>query len=357
MTNEPSPTQVLVRPEVTEFVERVRAHLQDLEPDERDELVGGLEADLSEKLADGMALGDPESYARELRAAAGLPARRRSVTGDLPRTVGGILDAARSWFLGLMARPGLRTVWDVVVALRPAWWVARAWIAVTALDIATGSWEEVSVVPSLGVPGAGEVALAVAVVVSALVGMDRLWPGSGAERGTASRVTLLVVNAVAVLAPMTWGLPYPAYVGYGFDYYSYDDYSAGYSDAQRENRGLQLDGDPVHNVFPYDAEGRPLHGVQLVDQDGDLLAVGAGSSARGRGDDRTVGCPAFNGRTPVYNVFPLAETRLRRGTCETATDAADAVFPDPPLASLPRVTDRPGDGAPTETGRVSPRAR
>lgn len=357
MTNEPSDTQVLVRPEVTAFVEEVRAHLQDLDADDRDELVGGLEADLSEKLADGIPLGDPEAYARELRAAAGLPARRRSVVGDLPRTAGGILDAARAWFLGVVGRPGVRPAWDVVVALRPAWWVARAWIAVTALDIATGGWEEISVVPSLGAPGVGEAALAAAVVLSTLAGMGRLWPGSGPERGTASRVALLAVNAVAVIAPLTWGLPYPAYVGYGFDYYSYDDYSAGYDDAQRENRGLRLDGEPVHNVFPYDTAGRPLHGVQLVDEDGDLLAVGPGWSARGRGDDRTVGCPAFNGRTPVFNVFPLAETQLRRGTCETEADAQEAEFPAHPLASLPPVTAQPGDLAPAESERVPPRRR
>ncbi|NYJ03075.1 hypothetical protein HNR19_003773 [Nocardioides thalensis] len=351
MTTEPNDTQVLVRPEVATFVEEVRARLADLDADDRDELLGGLEADLSDQLADGTPLGDPAAYAAELRAAAGLPARRRSVTGDLPRTVGGILDAARAWFLGLVGRPGLRPAWDVVVALRPAWWVARAWIAVTALDIATGGWEEISVVPSLGVPGVGEVVLVAAVVMSTLVGLGRLWPGSGPERSTASRISLLLVNAVAVLAPMTWSLPYPAYVGYGFDYY--DDYGAGYNDAQRENKGLRLDGDPVRNVFAYDLQGRPLPGVQLVDQDGDLLAAGPGSNARGRGEGRVVGCPAFNGRTAVYNVFPLAETRLRRGTCESEDAGSDAAFPEFPLASLPPVTNRPGDGAPTVLGRTS----
>ena len=65
--------------DVNEYVQQVRAELADLPPDDVEELTGGLEADLAERLAespDGLAgLGSPQVYAAELRSAAGLPAR------------------------------------------------------------------------------------------------------------------------------------------------------------------------------------------------------------------------------------------------------------------------------------------
>ena len=64
---------------VHEYVERVRAALADLPPEDLDELTGGLEADLREQAGElppgpdlAAAFGAPTAYA-ELRAAAGLP--------------------------------------------------------------------------------------------------------------------------------------------------------------------------------------------------------------------------------------------------------------------------------------------
>ena len=69
---------VQTSPAVAAFVAQVRARLGDLTEEEREELLGGLEADLAERLAEGeAALGDPAAYAAELRAAAGLEARPR----------------------------------------------------------------------------------------------------------------------------------------------------------------------------------------------------------------------------------------------------------------------------------------
>ena len=56
----------------------MREHLADLTEEERDELLDGLEADLSEQLDAGDALPEPASYAAELRAAAGIPVPTRS---------------------------------------------------------------------------------------------------------------------------------------------------------------------------------------------------------------------------------------------------------------------------------------
>jgi len=66
-------TRLEVRPEVADFLDKVRARLSDLTDEEREELLGGLEADLSELVSDGGSvaeLGDPRAYADELRSAA-----------------------------------------------------------------------------------------------------------------------------------------------------------------------------------------------------------------------------------------------------------------------------------------------
>lgn len=74
------------------FAAAVRERLSDLPTDEVDELLDGLQGDLTERLAESAdagdvgtgELGDPEAYADELRQAAGLPSgamrtRRRRV--------------------------------------------------------------------------------------------------------------------------------------------------------------------------------------------------------------------------------------------------------------------------------------
>lgn len=67
------------------FTAAVRARLSDLTPEELDELLDGLQGDLTERLADEAGdLGDPRDYADELRQAAGLP-DRGTRNGKRPR--------------------------------------------------------------------------------------------------------------------------------------------------------------------------------------------------------------------------------------------------------------------------------
>ena len=111
----------------------------DLAEDEREELLDGLEADLSEQVAAGDRLPDPAAYAVELRAAAGVTASRRPAPagGVAPPRRGARPAPGRSGALDV-ARRTTRRVWSVVEALRPAWWVLRAWVAVTLLDQLAG---------------------------------------------------------------------------------------------------------------------------------------------------------------------------------------------------------------------------
>jgi len=311
-----------VRPEVAGFVAKVRTHLTDLSEEECEELVGGLEADLSEQAADGpLVLPDPKQYAEELRAAAGLPVARRFPG---PR-----FGPARTWWFALTGHnQATRQAWALLEALRPAWWVLRAWIAVTLLDQLAGTREYVALWPTLGVPGLGLFLLGVAVVVSVLVGQGRLWPGSGPDRTTLARSVLLALNALAVLAPF-------AFNGDG----SQMESSTVVPYRVRDRLVLHDGRDVVRNIYAYDAAGQPLVGVQLFDQLGRPVDV-APESSMGTGKKREVTCPWLNGATPLFNVFPLPQRLQRHGTC-LSVDPAQAGTPEvhpPPLASVPPAT-------------------
>jgi hypothetical protein len=327
---------------VDQFLTRVREQLADLTQDERDELLDGLEADLSEQLSEGdaAALPDPASYAAELRSAAGLPARRATRSTKVrARTFGAHLVAApdtlRAHWLRLTQRnDASRRVWSLLVAVRPAWWVLRAWIAVTFLDAMAGDAEYVTLVPSLGVTVLGPAVLVAAIVLSVLMGQGQLWPGSGPDRPLAARLTLAGLNVFAILLPLSFTVP----VAQPF-VYAGGSYNSGYY-AGSHRPGLRIGADVVRNIYAYDAEGRPLKGVQLIDQLGRPVAVSPESSM-GRGRDRQVTCPWFNGTTPLFNVFPLPQRTQPRGTCLTDTDPAkvgEQVDHEPPLASLPPAT-------------------
>ncbi|MEV4999975.1 hypothetical protein [Nocardioides sp. LML1-1-1.1] len=324
---------LVLRPEVVAFVEEVRRHLADLDDETRDDLLDGLDADLAEQLADGADLGDPAGYAAELRSAAGLPEprRRRRSIRVAPAE---LLDDARARFLAVAESPRFRPAWELLVTLRPVWWVARAWVAVTALDVAVGPYEYISVVPTLAVPGLGPLALVAAIVVSTLIGLGRLWPAS--LRASQRRYAVLALNTAAVVTPLFLSIPVPAYLGY--DHYDPEYYGSAGEDYYQ--RGLFADGDPVINIFAYDAAGKPIPQVQLVDQDGRPLSVRLRDAAVYDDDSEglRVPCPARNGGAAVTNAFPFAYVRTSiEGRC-TAALAARSVPPTPPLASLPPIT-------------------
>lgn len=334
------------RPEVEAFVAEVRARLADLSDDEREELLGGLEADLSDQLADGAdlreVLGDPAAYAAELRAAAGLPVRERHGRRWLPparppRALGDDLDRVRAWFLATADRHAWSSqAWGVAEAMRPAWWVLRAWLAVTFVDQLAGQWEYVTLVPTLGVPLLGEAVLLVAVVGSVLIGLDRLWPGSGRERPVLARLALLAGNLAVLLLALTFTLPSQ----HGDQYDDWRGFEEGFRQGANQP-GLRVDGDEVRNVFAYNRDGRLIQGAQLFRANGEPLDVRPGDAHLGRGAERTVGCGWFNGTSQLFNVFPLAERPQRLGSCLDEAERRDAgpvATPEPPFAAVPPVT-------------------
>lgn len=321
-------TELPVRPDVATFVARVRELLSDLTEEDRLELTEGLEADLADQVAEqgGGVLGDPEAYARELRAAGGFDpvARRRTLLrGDV-----GLADRVETlqqrWD-DLVARPWFGVVWSLVVTLRPAWWVLRAWAAAVVVARVLPGWYPYGLTWLPGVhAGVGLAILLACVVGSTLVGTGRLWPGGSAS--LVPRTALLLLNIAAVVAvPVINGQ---------LDRLSWDRYSQGYNEAQwnGDGEGVVNRGEQVCNISAYDAEGQPLTGVQLFDQAGRPLAVQCYGQA-----NRTV--PWVLGDVTRWNVFPLGERERPARTAERRADLTGAAFPTPDRATTPEVTN------------------
>jgi hypothetical protein len=344
--NEPT-IRLDTRPEVAAFVEKVRDRLSDLGDEEREELVGGLEADIDELVSDGGSvaeLGDPRAYADELRAAAGLE-RRQTEAGTvgsgflrghgarrrLGERVDAVLDGARRRWAELVGVPALRGPWDLLVTLRPVWWVLRAWVAVQLLALFTQGGSMPTPVPTIGGPVMGSLIWLVAIVVSVQIGRNQVWPGSGAARRTLARVVLLGLNTFAVLMTSLVLSQFPAAGTWESPHYG------GYSEPEP---GLMNQDQWVRNVYPYDAEGNPLTGVQLFDENGNPLVVATWMSEDLDGDGRaSIVYPWLNGEKELFNVFPLPEREQPAWRVERFpnawTSANPPALPTSPLAVVP----------------------
>lgn len=352
-----------VAPEVRLFLARVRRELADLDPEVLSDITDGLEADFTELVEERGpdALGDPVEYAKELRAAAGIPVGAKAPRGFAER-VDGLLDAGHDRFDAAVAKLGelLRTDLGPVVAwLRPLWWIVRAWAA-TWLVSAVFGWGMSS--------AAAVLLLIVAVGVSMFIGAGRVWPGGG--RGTLARAVLLGLNTFAVFVLfMTW-----ANGGGGTDYDrgwndGFNEAGAGYGTPIDEQAGIYSDGKWVSNIYPYDASGKPLTGVQLFDQEGkpidvvtqpECTSTSAAPLPAVTGDeldmaeavctDEMTGEPLqprifypwSNGAAQLYNVFPLP-SRVQPDTALDPNAFADGgedapSIQEPPLASVPKVS-------------------
>jgi len=361
------------------FLTGVRAALADLPAGEVDEILDDVRShlsDLAAELGDALddraladRLGTPARYADELRAAAGYPPpppaaapttgsgrapARLAVVGLIASTLliplGLALGVEVALLLGLLGvvvslpalvsgGPGMRAVAELpavrsLVGHRPrpggpaarfladlqvGWWVVRALLAALVL--------------SLGVSGAWSAALPLALVVVPA----SIWLGRFSQRDR--RVLWLVVplNALAVVvAVLVSGrlVPQPEPV-------SPSTYSP----------GLWQDGDEVRDIRPIGADGVPLSGVYLFDQDGHPIDT-QGNRCDGDYD---------NGSYDTYRDPSTGSARpYPRGTAEygSATGRCVVVPPGPLVVAVPPATVVPTAGPQTSVppGSVEPTA-
>jgi hypothetical protein len=273
-----------VTPEIARFAEGVRAALADLPADEVDDLTEGLEADLTESLAEDLrrTLPDPAAYAAELRLAAGLPGRTAErgalagLTGTWRGARAGVADA-------IGRNPALAAVADFLTVLRPAWWIVRAWLATWLLAAFFGMEN------SYWFDGAWWIVFAASVVVSVQWGRGH-WAFPGLRGLIVAGNLIAVVALLPVLAAADSG---------GYETY--------YSEPSPDvSQGLSMDGQPIENIYAYDASGHPLKGVQLFDVDGKPL-----EPYRDVDVTSLLQTPAtLETGAKAYNVYPLAVTRV-----------------------------------------------
>lgn len=275
------------------FLDEVAGHFGDLPEAERHELLDDLQQHLAELAADDpealdLELVDAGAYARELRRSAGLP---------VAATVG----ARRRWWsrwrervdarlAALASRPQVREVRAFLPALRPAWWVARGWVlvAVTAQLVSGGPWWRHVPIPDRSPVGL-LLALA-AIAVSVRLGRDgrddtRTWRAVD----VAARVALVI----GVLQALTTGL--------AIEYVTV-------SEAEQPWQPPVLrhpDGEPITNLYLFDAQGRPVEDVFVYDGAGKPVDIGQLDEA-GFGHIDSV-YPRSPDGTPLVNRYPLEQ--------------------------------------------------
>jgi hypothetical protein len=293
-------TATLTNP-ISDFATAVRAALSDLPTEEIDELTDGLEADLYEQSLESsdFVLGDPNVYAHELRAAAGLPARRVFSAPPLGRLGAGL--GARWRQLRTQATASIRShpfashTLDFFVAVRPVWWLLRGWVVfkIFAAIVGGGDSDWAPFPHSF----TGLVVLAISLLLSIQWGRGKWLPWVWL------RVVLTIASVVAVFM-------LPVFIGQAGSYVAGASYYYDGADFDIP-QGLQLNGTTVSNVFAYDANGQPLHDVQLFDQDGNPLNVAGDPSNTPwlyQGDGQNVVVPNQSAPGRVgWNVFPLGQ--------------------------------------------------
>lgn len=270
---------------VRSYLEAVRAQLGDLDPEVREHLLSDTEASLLEaevELAPEVRLGPPERFARELRAAAGLP--------EVPSRVERPALLAR-----LASHPRVLAARGVARELAPVWWVARGYVAFTTVAQLLGDdWSaRYPVLTSVLGNVLGWLLALAAIAGSVALGRR--------ERRTGRRWPRLL-NAAAVLATLWLAMAISGNAG-----------AAGVEVVHVETpvaAGLTFDGRPIDNVYPYDRKGRLLHDVRLYDQAGTPLEIRRGEGRPRRVVEERRGSEAFNAFPIRY--FDRGTRRVRR---------------------------------------------
>lgn len=321
-------TSIATSAQVESFVRDVRAQLDDLPAEVADDLVEGLAADLVAQEAEGGAVpGDAAVYAAELRAGAGLPPAPSRRPGSALKGWERLWreDLEPEWRRLRSSRAGGWTS-DRARELKPALWLLPAWL-VYQLAYLGGAWPDV--VPQTW---HGWVFLAALTVVSLECGRRFR---SYAPRQRRIAYAVVSVGSLLCLIAVLGFAPGPTTGGW---------------DGSVQREGLWLDDEPVANLFPYDAQGRPLEGVQLYTDSGlPLHLSGTAMSAMDRYDPTTggwlsrVGVPvAGSDGLPLRHVFPY-----RVGWAELPNEAPTrGVFVAPRPAVMPAAVP---SGAPLPT--------
>jgi HAAS len=245
--------------EVARYAAAVRAGLDDLPTEERDELLEDLEDHLREVAADTEGpladrIGPPSRYAHELRASAGLAG-----TGGRPERAGRWPEAttrARRYCKAIRSHAATQAAVEFGLQLRPVWWLVRAYVIVQWLSWLSYAKTDALIPILLGSQAIGFVVLLLACVLSVRLGRRATGAGRASPR-------YVVANTLLALLTLSFMVQLAQLEGDA-------GYAAQTSDLQSGD-GLWNNGTLVTNIIPVDSEGRLLTNVYLYDQDGQPL--------------------------------------------------------------------------------------
>ena len=356
-------TAVLIN-HVGAYAAAVRKHLGDLSPEQVEDLTDGLEADLAEALDDptrpitgeipvatgastspsgdgptqklpraagptsvldlAARFGSPETYADELRSAAGLPAALPGGSGRRRRTPFDALRVRTDALVdGVVTHRRWPAVRDFLVSLRPVWWVARGW----ALFVVVAS---VFGIPfGIGPRGFFAFLLFVAAVVVSVQHGRGIW--SPPERFAG---VVRVLNVLAIVA-----LPIAVTVLDGPDNgYVEETYVV---EAMPVEDGVYLGGEPATNLFVYGPDGLPVDGARIVDDEMRPVVVGGPEGFHLPESDTPSGWQPredAQGRE-VWNAYPLAVFSAEGEWDDVGRwSLPDGVTVEPPAPPVDRLT-------------------
>jgi HAAS domain-containing protein len=302
-----------VPPEVAAYLASVREALDDLPTAERDDLLAEVEDSLVEAVTEGggpivARLGQPEEFAAELRAAAGL--QERVAAAPKPERV-----PLRELAARLAADDRVRAARRVIRELAPIWWLARAYVAVAALALLfDASWStRHPSVPHIPTAEVGLALIAVAVVASIWLGL-RTRPGSPRLRQIVLAANLVLVAAILPVASHLTDARQPELI---------------YVSVPSEPLpGLANSGAAVENIYPYSRDGHLLQDVLLYDAAGNPLSVGGEAVPDpSRRVLRTLA------GAPIFNSFPIRY--YDPGTARVAHPNAGPQVKTPHIATPP----------------------
>jgi hypothetical protein len=324
----------------------VELELADLPAEDRSALLEDLALHLDALAAEDddrplpVRLGQPAAYAADLRAAAGLPARGED-TRDAAAGFRAWADRVAATTAARRLAPAARATRRLLVELRPAWWVLRGYLVVLVPCMLGHDFtEDVPVPAPLHSHALGVLLVLAAVTASVILGRRRLPRAVGAVVAAAG---VLLVLASAAVAHTVWvdlrGQIYAAAL-------------APPPEVPNESYPLLSRYGPVTDVFPYAADGTPLEGVLLYDQDGRPLKVGfqqwwADECARVlQQPEAADGVPVPNSYPQSYVLDPAGVDLSRSIARSPDSCLTDVPRPEVPLPTFPAAESSapaPGD--------------
>jgi hypothetical protein len=323
-----------------DYLAAVEHELADLPAEDRSALLEDLGLHLEALAAEqderdiAVRLGAPSAYAADLRSAAGLPARAElTPAGNWRERLDGALATPLARRAGTAARGVLRLLGD----LRPAWWVLRGYLLVAVPCLLhEDRVRDVPVPAPLGSHLLGGVLVVVAVTGSVLLGRRSL-PRAARALVVACGVVLVLVSAV--VAQGEWSDVVERGPGI----------AAPLPEVPSETYPLLSRSGPVTDVFPFAADGTPLEGVLLYDQDGRPLKVGfqqwwADQCARVLEQPEAADGVAVPNSYPQAYVLDPAGVDLSRSIARSADSCeAELSRPDVPLPTFAAPTSTAPD--------------